>query len=356
MVNRRAQLAASSILTLGWMLVGRQTAKADSIFAGNLETQNVTIKEVKGDSLVYEISGRVSEKPVDRITRVIATNETPLNAAETDFAAQKWNQAVDGYQRAIRTSTKQWVKDWAALRLVSAASQSGRFDAAAAAYILTLLKNPTGPTSRPAMPEAKSTFLDSAVADVNTTLSDPKLTIDQKRALIGFLIDLQQARQDTAGEDAAFAQLARLPGSDANDPGVRRMQARRKLQSAQRALDAKSYAQAMSEIDSNRIMFVETSQQADALYIIAQARLGQAGSDANNLKDAALAFMRVVALAKDEPGSPHVVDSLQKTAGILEQINDRESAVKLYQQIAAQYPDQPAAAAARSSIQRLKQN
>ena len=161
-------------------------------------------------------------------------------------------------------------------------------------------------------------------------------------------------RKDQSAEDAAYEQLAKLPGSDANDPQVRRYLASRHLTVAQRALDAKNYPGAIGEIDSNRAVFGEISQQADALYILAEAHYGLAGNDAAALKDSALAYMRVVALAKDQPTKPHVVESLVKTAGIMEKLGEPQTAARIDEQVLAQYPDDPAAARVRENLNRLK--
>lgn len=337
------------------VVLATQIARADSFFVSNLETKNVIIKDYKGDNLVYEVNARISERPAGRIGRIIVNNEATLNAAEEAFSTDKWDKAVDDYQRVIRTASKPWIKDWAAMRLVEAANKSGRFDAAAAAYTLMLLKNPAGSAaSKPAMPDSKSTFLTLAVADVNTALNDPKLTTDQKRALLGFLIELQQARKDSAGEDAAYDQLIKLPGTDVNDPNAKRVVARRKLTVALRLLEAKNYRQAIAEIDASRAAFIEPSQQAEALYILAESRYGLAGTDATALKDAGLAYMRVVAAAKNEPGRPRVVESMLKTAAIMEQIGQPQAASQLYQQIVSQYPDDPGVSQAKQNLDRLK--
>jgi tetratricopeptide (TPR) repeat protein len=327
---------------------------ADSVFVGTLERKNAIIRELKGDTLVFELSGRLSEAPAAKITRLVVQGEEPLNKAEDAYASGKWEEAVDGYQKTIRTTGKQWVKDWAALRLIEAANKTGRFDAAAAAYILTLIKDPTSAVAmKPAMPDSKSTFLDTAVSDLNAALGDSKLTTDQRRALLGFLIELHQARKDATAEDAAYEQLIKLPGADVNDPNARRVLVKRKLAVASRALDANDFQRAINEVDSNRAMFVEPAQQADALYIIAQSRHGLAGDDATALKDAALAYMRVVAVAKDDPSRPHVVQSLLATASILEKLGEPQTATRLYEQVVVQYPDDPSTIKAKEALQRM---
>jgi len=100
--------------------------------------------------------------------------------------------------------------------------------------------------------------------------------------------------------------------------------------------------------------FVDPAQQADALFILAEAKYALAlnKKDAGDLKDAALAYMRVVANFKDAPNHPHVPESLLRTANIEEQLNDAPAAQLLYQQIAQQYPDDPIAAVAKQKIQK----
>ncbi len=101
-------------------------------------------------------------------------------------------------------------------------------------------------------------------------------------------------------------------------------------------------------------MFIDASQQAEALFILAECRPALAGNEKDALKDAALAYMRVVAVAKDEPGRPRVVDSLLKTAAILESLNEPQSAARLFEQVVAQYPDDPSAPKAHDGLERLK--
>src|SRR5450432_1934696 len=300
-------------LVIFWSLVlGHWNfSRADSVFVGTLERKDATIKTLKSDALVFEINDKVSEIPISKISRIIVSSDPPVTSAEEEYASREWDSTVDYYQKAIRTTNKQWVKDWSAMRLIYAAGKTGRFDAAATAYIITLLRDPVlAAKIKPAMPNSKSAFLDSAVQSVNDALKNQKLTVDQRRSLFGFMIDLQQARKDQNAEDAAYDQLAKLPGADVNDPAARLYLMRRHLAVANHALDAKDFKQAISEIDANRAIFTELPQQADALYILAEAHYGLAANDAAALKDAALAYMRVVALAKDAPEKPHVVASL----------------------------------------------
>jgi TolA-binding protein len=101
-------------------------------------------------------------------------------------------------------------------------------------------------------------------------------------------------------------------------------------------------------------MFTDPTQQADALWIVAEARYGLAGTDPAALKDAGLSYMRVVALAKDEPGRPHVVLSLLRTATIMEQLGEPQTASQICEQVLSQYPDDPASIRAKENLERLK--
>jgi TolA-binding protein len=340
---------------LSAVLLVPSLALADAVYIKGTPRNDAVIRELRGDTLVFEFNGRPIEAPVASITRLVVNGEGPLTEAEDAYALGKWDEAVDNYLKTIRTTTKQWIKDWSAMRLVDAANKSGRFDAAASAYVLTLLKDPAAAAKlKPTMPDAKSTYLDTAVADVQKALGDTKLSVDQRRALLGFMIELQQARKDKNGENAAFEQLAKLPGADVNDPAAKRVLIGRRIAVAQQLLDAKNYQQAIAEIANSRAIFTDPTQQADALWIVAEARYGLAGTDPAALKDAGLSYMRVVALAKDEPGRPHVVLSLLRTATIMEQLGEPQTASQICEQVLSQYPDDPASIRAKENLERLK--
>jgi TolA-binding protein len=64
--------------------------------------------------------------------------------------------------------------------------------------------------------------------------------------------------------------------------------------------------------------------------------------------------MRVVADFKETPGKPHVAESLLKTAQIEEQLAEPDVATRVYQQVADQFPADPAAPQAKQDLDRLK--
>lgn len=332
--------------------------------------RDVTLKilRIEGEKLFYEFHGNERSIEIAKITRIAADGETALNSAEDALAVDKLDAAVEGFQRVARagsSTAKPWMSEWASRRLLVVAQKTGRFDAAVAAYIARVMSENPNAVPRPQLPDERSTYLDTASTDVNAALSNPKLNDEQRVALLSFLVDLQRARKDTRAADMVAQRLDEVLAKDPSNPQAARAIARRRLQTAQAALDRKDFRQAVSEIDAGRTQFTDPVQQADALYLMAEARFGLASSTKQNppsstdiaaLQDAALSFMRVVAHFKDAPDRPRVAQSILRTGQICEMIGDAPGATRAYTQLVQQYPDDPNAAAAKQGLDRLKQN
>jgi TolA-binding protein len=350
----RSALVAFGLLTA----VGIGSAWADTVYLQGLELDNVTIQGFAKGQLTFETeSGNTAQKNLDKVQRIHVDGESTLNDAEDAYAAGKFSDAVDGYLTTNRSTTRDWLKDYISGRLIISANKSNRFDAAVSAYIAMVQKDPASAVHiRPQMPAADSTYLDTAIGQVNDALNGSKLTDEQSLVLLQFQLDLYNTKKDSAGADKAEAQLDEILAKDPNNPIAAQANARRKLQAATAALGAKKYQEAISDIESNKQLFTDPQQQADALFCIAEAKFGLIGADKNPtaLKDAALAYMRVVADFKDLPNKPHVADSLLKTARIEEQLAEPDVALKVYKQVAEQFPSDPAAAVARQDMERLK--
>jgi TolA-binding protein len=185
-------------------------------------------------------------------------------------------------------------------------------------------------------------------------LTTKTLTDEQRQALLLFLLDIHRARRDKPAEERVAEQVDELLAKDPNNPAAGQAIARRKLQSASRAIESRNYRTAVEEINAARSRFVEPDQQAEALFILAEAAYGQADpNSANALKDAALAYMRVVAHFRSEPGRPFVAQSLLRTAEIHERLHEPQTASAIYDQIIQQFKDDPAAQVAGQNLQRL---
>jgi tetratricopeptide (TPR) repeat protein len=365
-----------TIAALASLLCATELARADAVWIGPPTAapliKDIRITRIDSQKLYFEVAGRETSRDISKVTRLSVDNEAAFNAGEDSMAIEKYDAAVDNFQRVVRASSgvvpanKQWMIGWASRRLQEAAQKTGRFDAAVAAFIARVqIESPAG-VPRPALPDEKSTYLDTAANDINTALTtNTRLSDDQRAALLGFLVDIQRGRRDPKAADQAAEKLDEILAKDPNNPNAARAIARRHLQIAQGALERKDFRQATSEIESNRAMFTDPLQQSDALFVLAEARLGAAVAprqqspaatlDANALKDSALAYMRIVAHFKDAPDRPHVVQALLRTAQIHELLGDRANALKLYQQIISQYADDPNTSAARQSVERLKQ-
>ena len=338
------------------------TARADTLWVSStgdaksaIEFGKVKITGTTDTQMLFSsTAGRESDRPLDQVVQIAIDDEPALNAAELARVGEKWEAAVDGYLKAIKSTKRDWLKDYIAKRLVVVAGKVNRFDAAVTAYITAVLGKSPRNAIKPEMPDAKSTYLVSAVSEVESALKNSRLSTDQRQALLSFLLDLHKTRGDQKGMSEVAEQMVKAGAGAANDPAAAGALARMKLDVASVAIDNKEFKKAAEEINASRAAFVDGRDQAAALYLLAQAQEGLAGEDATALSDAALAYMRVVAHASNIPGKPHVADALLKTASILERTKNNKDALELYQQVASQFADDPAAAkSAQQAVQRL---
>ncbi|MGH7213821.1 MAG: tetratricopeptide repeat protein [Tepidisphaeraceae bacterium] len=373
---RLARLA-TVIALLVLVTFSARSALADALWissgGGNpVKYDNVKVLKVDAGKITFRAaSGNETSKELADVTRMQLADEPNLNSAEDAYASAKWDAATDGYQKVLKSSGKPWVRDWAAGRLIESANKNGRFDAAVAAYIVLVKKDPEAALrTRPNMPDKGSTFLDTGEAEINKALNDRELETEQKQALLTLLLEIQRTKDDQKGAAATVEKLTALnPGAAASgsDGGTRAgtsdaggsaannaALAGVKLSIAMLALDNKEYKKALETIDQNLPIFTDTKNQADALWARAQALNGLA-TDPETTKDAALAYMRVVANFKDKPGAPHVAASIFKTAELLEKLEDTANAMRLYQDVADRYAQSDVAPKAKAALERLKQ-
>lgn len=312
------------------------------------------ITRVEKGQLYFVINGNETSRELERIGRISVDDEPALTAAETALAQQKWDDAVDGYEKVIRASSKAWVKDWAGNRLIDAAGKSGRFDSAVTAWVLLVQRDATAAAkAKPALPDSKSSYLDTAAQQVDRGLAARNLSDEQRTLLLSFLLEIHAARGDANAANAIAEKLDETLAKDPKNPAAARANVRRKLQAASGALSGGRFEEAEQTIQVNRAIFDDPTDQAEALYILAEARFARAGEEKTKLQDAAIAFMRVVAVAKDAPGRPRVADALAKSAEICEKLGDVATAQRLYEEVAREYPDSPVAASARAAVAKL---
>jgi TolA-binding protein len=339
-------------------------ARADTIWvkseAGGkpLAYNNVKITKVdKGESaddLFYVLqTGAERSKPLEQIAQIRADDNADLTAAEDAFAAGDMKAAGAAYRKVFSSSTaKPWAKRRAQLRLVIAAGQTGDFGDSVIAFLGLVQKTPDSAIkNKPQIASASPQQVDTAITSVKAAVTSA--SADQKKILLPFLVELYTAKKDSANAERTMAELTRLNPSAANSAEAMQARADVALTEAQNALARKNYPQATAAIQTNAALFTEPQQQADALYILAEAKSAMAADDTAR-KDAALAYMRIVANFKNVGGAPHVADSLLKTAQIEETLKDTKAAQSLYNQIIADYKDSPAAKVAQTRVEAIK--
>jgi tetratricopeptide (TPR) repeat protein len=359
-------------------------ARADSVWLGEnakaVELKNAKIERLTDQGLIFRsgAADRVGEpRPLKRIWRIAVDDEPALNAAETAFVGEKWDDAVAGYQKTLNTSRKDWVKQYATTRLIAAAEKSGKFPAAVAAYA-ALAQHASGAAdaAQPDVTKAAKSDLPGAINTIKAALSSPGLKAPQKQSLQTFLGQLYVANGPLKEAEAISGKpsAAAAPGGSAvaapaarevtapaaaatappTAPAANKGQVDLKLQLAQAAIKQKKFQEAIDAIDSVASSIVEPSDQAEALFSLAEAKAGLAGSDPAKLQDAALAYMRVVAHFKGKPDAPHVADSLLRAGTVLEKAKMLPDALAAYEAVRADFKDAPQAKEAAAAAARVR--
>lgn len=329
-------------------------AAADQLVVQGLGPQKVTVTGFAGGKLLYQTTAGNGEREYDRVAQLTVDGEPALNAAEAARSGGQSDGGLDDYVKALKTTGRPWVKAYAARRVFDVAGT--KYEPKVAAYLALLAVAPEDAEGRrPALPNAGSRLLDVTAAAVESTLTTPKLSDKSKTALLAYLADVHRARGDDAAVVATVERLAKASPAAANDPAVQSQLAGLKVTQAKAAVEKKDYRQAVALIESAKPAINDPAQQADALFVLAQAKLANAdAADKAAQQDAALAFMRVVAHANALPGRPNVLASLRATAGILERSGVPADAAKVYRQIARDFPDDPAAVSeAKAAAERL---
>jgi TolA-binding protein len=341
-------------IAFSMLLLASAPALADSVTVNNIAYPDVKITSVKGEEIIFSTSlGREITKPIAQVSKISITDEPALNAAEEAYLARDWEKAATGYERTVRTTSKAWLKDWCSVRLLESANKAGRFDAAVKAYVALAEKSPESVKSiEMVLPKAGSAYINDALKDLNAGIARAK-NEETKSVLLKLVVDLNALKGDTAAGDKALADLAQARvAQDPNSPEAQRAQVVLKLKSLRVALSGKKYDEVINTIQKEAATIVEPADQAEALFILAEAKAGKAGTDKEAWKDVAVAYMRVAANA---PGTSQAGNALLKVAAIHEtQLGEKETAIKLLKQVAADYKGQEPATEAENQIKRLQ--
>lgn len=349
------RLAATFVLSISG--AGGFRAQAEDLMLGKLPIKNVTIQAVEGDKLIYKTqSGTASDKTITDSLRVTVADEPNLTVAEEAFANEKWSDAVDGYQKTLRSTSKPWLKDFAAIRLLKAGERSNRFDGAVTAYIHLLAKDPKAAQEMKLKypDDPANAYLKTAASQVDTALATEKDTTKQT-SLTVFRMNIAKAMHDEPTVLKLAGELSKSLGTTSTgtlDPTVLAGITDGKLNLILSSVEKKDFPAALKGLEQVKPSVTEPKHQAEWLWLTAESNAGAAGDtkDGAVLRNLAIDYMRVVA---NFPASPHAGESLLKTGAILEKLNDPKAALAVYQQIARDFNDQPVGSEAKKSVVRL---
>jgi len=352
---------------------------ADTVILGTLPIADVKIVKFESGRIFYSGSQGEQSKLFSNSITISITDEPALNAAEAIFAKTikdqaeadaaakagkpapkvdlpaKWSDATDNYLKALRSTTKAWLKDYVALRLQICADNCGRFDAAVAGWLQQVQKNPAEAGKRkPVLPtDPASTYLKAAMADLQSLLGSEQ-RVPQRQLLLQFELDICQAMRDDAGMNRVAGEMQKL-GGDNPSPDLAAVRASAKLAFVNAAIQKQDFKTASARLDEARPLVTGADQQADLEFLTAEIHNGMAitnaATTADGWKDAALDYMKFVA---DFPAHAKVADALLKTAQLHEKFDDAATAAQIYQSIVHDFAGKPAAVEAGKNLDRLK--
>jgi TolA-binding protein len=343
---------------------GARSAAADSITvksgSGELQINDAHVSRIENDLVYFTTAQSDTEdsRPMPTVVKFSVDDEPAFSAGEDAFNNKDWKTAADDYSKAITATSKNWVKTRASVRLMEAANRSGNFLDAVKGFLAMADRDPAlAAAHRPTIPTDKPDDLDGAIALVKADLSSGTAKVEEQKVLLPFQAQLYTDKGDSAGADQALADDVKIDPDAANSPLVKGARATIAIRQAGDDLKQSKFQDAANLVESHQDVFVDPSQQADALYTLAQAKEGLASKDnPDSLKDAAIAYMRVVAICKDFDGKPHVAESMLKAAAIDEQLQKPGEAIMLYKQVSSTFKDtQPQLAdQADAAVQRLQ--
>ncbi len=105
--------------------------------------ENVKIERIDDENLVFlSASGNETRKGLAEISRISADDEPDFTVAEQAFDTGNAADSIEGYRKAVRGSSHDWVRKRAALRLIAAGNQASDFGAAVAGFAYLAVTDP----------------------------------------------------------------------------------------------------------------------------------------------------------------------------------------------------------------------
>ena len=358
-MNPTRRLIASILL-----FAAPAAALADDLYvrsgpqAAELALKNISVRSVKDGELIYTINTRENHRPLAEISRLELNGESAFNAAEKAFsearvlkdeaaAKAKYSDAVSGYTTTLGSTNKPWLKDYVAIRMQVAAPRSGRFDAALTAWKAMVEKDPAGALkAKPSVEgiDPKSAYLAGAAKDLAASANAASKP-DVRRAYLDLLGDVQTAMGDTQGAINTAEMKVQLGGTPEEIAELA-------VKLAEADLANKRYDAAIDRLNKANTAALTDAGRADASFVLAEARAAKLPPTAppDEWRDVAIEYMKVVS---GFPASPTAAPALLKVAEIHETLKDPQTALKIYQQVAREHANTPAAQTAAAAVARL---
>ncbi|MGA2499080.1 MAG: hypothetical protein ABSH20_15165 [Tepidisphaeraceae bacterium] len=291
---------------------------ADTLVIKGIEYKDCRVVGIEGDVIVFDFRGGSPKKPITDVTKIIIDNEPAFNNAEALFAQKQWDKATDEYEKAVRGTTKQWIKDWCSVRLLEAAKMGGRFDVVVRNYIAVAVKTPeTASGIALTMPKADSAYLPEAIKAAQAACDAASANPKAQEVLGKLLVNLYTAKGDAKGAELATQRLAEFSArANPNSPETLALLMKVKLARINTDLAAGKFDEVIKGIDAEAARILDPADQLNMLWAMAEARKGKLGSGGakDDWKEIAIAYMRVV--ANGRASDPKVIDSLLKVAEI----------------------------------------
>jgi len=337
-------------------LLFSSVALADSLNVGSLKYTDVRVTAIKnGEVFFTTTTGNEVHKPLSQVSKISLNDEPSFSLAEEAYQSKDWDKATTNYQKTLTTTQKPWLREWCSVRLLESANNAGRFDAAIRAYVALAEKSPESAktvTFNP--PKSDSAYLPEAIKLLEAAVARQK-NEEIKGILLKTLVDLHTARGDANAADTATQQLlASKVAADPNSPEAQRAQVVMKLRLVKKDLANKEYDKVLATLEKEGGSIIDPADQAEALLLMADARSAKAGNsdDPTVWKEVAIAYLRVVSAA---PASPHAAAALLKVAQIHEKrLGEKQTALRLYEQVSTDFKDQDPAKEAEKEIKRLR--
>ncbi|MFO0972739.1 MAG: hypothetical protein U1A27_04770 [Phycisphaerae bacterium] len=323
------------VMTATLVLASRgPLVRADAVQDANTLHANVTILGIQDDGLVFVFNdGRTEQRPCSTIKRILLTagNDAAaadLSAGERARIGGDRPQAVEHYEHVLSKAQREWVRDYATLRLIRLYDDVGQTRKAYRAYTALAVNRPglLADALPRRIPRADSQVCREILVDIDARLErspSAELTaaLTRYRNAILRLPDTPPAAQPAPGAPGTPPDAAPGPAGHNRPPS----QFGLAFQQAREMISAGDLAGADRVISSLRSQ--SPVPRPELLLVDAERALA-----AGDLHGAAIAAMRLLV---DFPESPLAADALFVAAQTQEKLGRAYKALELYRRCAA---------------------